>query len=216
MAIRKSRALGCAPSLMDGTEYVYTANESLELPEEYSYVDYMSKILDQGQDPICVACSISAYINWKLNMETGEKEDHFKNIGQLKTFFYEAGGGPNGMTYKDALYHLRHKGIITKDRIVKIKEYSLANSILALKNAIIMNGPCLGALPVWDVTGKPEFWRRTRRTTQFYGGHAVSVVGWTKEGFIIRNSWGKYFGKDGYVILPYDEYSQAYEFWTII
>lgn len=212
MAIRKSRALGCAPSKMDGTEHVFNAPESLELPEEYSYVDYMSKVLDQGQDPICVACSLSAYVNWKLNMRTGSKDDH---AAKIKEFFRAAGGGDDGMTFKDGLRYLRHNGMITRDGIVKIKEYALANSILALKHAIIMNGPCLGALPVWDATGKAEFWRKGT-SRQFYGGHAISLVGWNKEGFIIRNSWGKYFGKNGYVTIPYNEFSSFYECWTII
>ena len=213
MAIRRSRALGCAPSEMDGSEHVF-AGESLDLPEEYSYVDYMSRILDQGQDPICVACSVSAYINWKKNMETGDKDDHFINLSQLKSFFYEAGGGRDGMTYKAALWYLRHNGIRTKNGLVKIREYSLANSIIALKNAIIMNGPCLGALPVYDMY-RPEFWRRTS-SGEFYGGHAISIVGWTKTGFIIRNSWGKSFGNKGYVELPYNEFNNFYECWTII
>ena len=213
MSIRKSRALGCAPSKMDGTEHVFSAIASMNLPEEYSYVDFMSKVLDQGQDPICVACSVSTYINWKKNMETGAKDDHFTNIGQLKNFFYAAGGGPDGMTFKDALHYLRHNGIETKEGNVKIREYALTRSIMALKNALIMNGPCLGALPVYDMV-KPEFWRN--KGNEFYGGHAISIVGWTKTGFIIRNSWSKHFGKGGYVEIPYPEFSSFYECWTMI
>ena len=200
---------------MDGTEHVFAASgPSLNLPEEYSYEEFMSKVLDQGQDPICVACSVSAYINWKKNMETGSKEDHFANIGQLKNFFYQAGGGPDGMTFKDALRYLRHNGIKTKEGVVKIREYALVNSFLALKNAIIMNGPCLGALPVYDMI-KPQFWRKSSGG-EYYGGHAISIVGWTKEGFIIRNSWSKHFGKKGYVVIPYDEFKYFFECWTII
>lgn len=212
MAIRKSRALGCAPSKMDGTEHVF-AGESLDLPEEYSYVEFMSKVLDQGQDPICVACSISTYVNWKKNMETGRKDDHFTGLSQLKKFFYAAGGGPNGMTFKDALTYLRHNGIETVEGNMKIREYALTRSIIALKNAIIMNGPCLGALPVYDME-RPEFWRKSGGP--FYGGHAISIVGWTKNGFIIRNSWSKSFGDGGYVILPYESFNSFYECWTII
>ena len=212
MAIRKSRALGCAPSKMDGTEHVF-AGESLDLPEEYSYVDFMSKVLDQGQDPICVACSISAYVNWRKNMETGAKDDHFTGLSQLKKFFYAAGGGPQGMTFKDALRYLRHNGMETAEGKVKIREYALVKSIVALKNAIIMNGPCIGGLPVYDMTAT-EFWKR--KGNAFYGGHAISIVGWTKTGFIIRNSWSKNFGNKGYVILPYEAFNSFYECWTII
>lgn len=213
MALRKNRALGCAPSKMDGTEHVFTVKESLDLPEEYSYVDFMSKVLDQGQDPICVACSVSAYINWKKNMETGAKDDHFTGMNQLKKFFYAAGGGPEGMTFKDALRYVRHNGMETKEGVVKIREYALTRNIFALKHALIMNGPCLGALPVYDMT-YPEFWRN--RTGEFYGGHAISIVGWTKTGFIIRNSWSKSFGNKGYVEIPYIEFGNFYEVWTIV
>ena len=213
MAIRKSRALGLAPSKMDGTEHVFSVNESLDIPDEYSYVDYMSKVIDQGQNPICVACSISAYVNWKKNMETGEKDEHFKSISQLKDFFYEAGGGPNGMTFKDALHYLRHNGIETKEGNFKIREYALADSVKALKNAIIMNGPCLGGLPVMD-TKRSEFWKSN--DNYYFGGHAIAIVGWTKTGFIIRNSWGKYFGNKGYVEIPYSDFILFMECWTMI
>ena len=216
MSIRKSRALGCAPSKMDGTEHVFSAGagSNLNLPEEYSYVDYMSKVLDQGQDPICVACSVSTYINWRKNMETGDKDDHFTNITQLKNFFKTAGGTSDGLTFKAALRELRHNGIKTKEGIVKIREYAMVNSFLALKHAIIMNGPCLGALPVYDMI-KPEFWRKNS-DGEYYGGHAISIVGWNKEGFIIRNSWGKHFGKKGYVTIPYSEFKYFFEIWTIV
>ena len=211
MAIRKSRALGCAPSKMDGTEHVF-AGESMDLPEEYSYVDFMSKVLDQGQDPICVACSVSAYINWKKNMETGTKEDHFLGISQLRKFFNSAGGGPDGMTFKEALRYLRHNGIETKDGNVKIREYCLVKNLLSLKYALIMNGPCLGGLPVYETSGD-KFWRDGGR---FVGGHAISIVGWTRTGFIVRNSWGKWFGDGGYVEIPYSEFGSFFEIWTVI
>jgi hypothetical protein len=37
-----------------------------------------------------------------------------------------------------------------------------------------------------------------------YGGHAVTVVGYTDEGFIIKNSWGRGWGMDGYGIVRFD------------
>lgn len=35
------------------------------------------------------------------------------------------------------------------------------------------------------------------------GYHMVLVVGWNEQGFIIQNSWGKYWGNNGRAILPY-------------
>lgn len=36
------------------------------------------------------------------------------------------------------------------------------------------------------------------------GGHAVAIVGYNAQGWIVRNSWGKSWGMDGYCIMPYE------------
>lgn len=38
------------------------------------------------------------------------------------------------------------------------------------------------------------------------GGHAVAVVGYTSEGFVVQNSWGPTWGKDGFALLPYEDF----------
>jgi hypothetical protein len=45
-----------------------------------------------------------------------------------------------------------------------------------------------------------------RRTGRADSGHAVAIVGYTREGFIIQNSWGPDWGKDGFALLPYEDY----------
>ena len=52
------------------------------------------------------------------------------------------------------------------------------------------------------------------------GGHAVMAVGYddATSSFIIRNSWGKDWGKDGYCTMPYNyltESNLSDDFWTI-
>jgi C1A family cysteine protease len=52
------------------------------------------------------------------------------------------------------------------------------------------------------------------------GGHAVMAAGYddTKKAFIIRNSWGVYWGLKGYFYMPYDYITStdlADDFWTI-
>ncbi|MEO6405565.1 MAG: C1 family peptidase [Ferruginibacter sp.] len=37
-------------------------------------------------------------------------------------------------------------------------------------------------------------------------GHAVAIVGYTKDGFIIQNSWGKSWGHKGFAVLPYEDW----------
>jgi len=37
-------------------------------------------------------------------------------------------------------------------------------------------------------------------------GHAVAIVGYTRHGFIIQNSWGESWGEGGFALLPYEDY----------
>ena len=37
-------------------------------------------------------------------------------------------------------------------------------------------------------------------------GHAVALVGYTRQGFIVQNSWGPAWGAKGFALLPYEDY----------
>jgi hypothetical protein len=45
-----------------------------------------------------------------------------------------------------------------------------------------------------------------RRTGRADGGHAVAIVGYTRDGFIIQNSWGTAWGTRGFALLPYEDF----------
>jgi len=38
------------------------------------------------------------------------------------------------------------------------------------------------------------------------GGHAVALVGYTEEGFVVQNSWGVDWGNGGFALLPYEDF----------
>lgn len=57
--------------------------------------------------------------------------------------------------------------------------------------------------------GKVEILKATPDKPDDYGGHAVTIVGYTPEGFIIKNSWGTKWGMNGYAIVGYD-YHQVF------
>ena len=59
-----------------------------------------------------------------------------------------------------------------------------------------------------------------RRHEKLRGGHAVLAVGYEDAHghFIVRNSWGKGWGMNGYFTLPYDYLTHRHladDFWTI-
>ena len=48
----------------------------------------------------------------------------------------------------------------------------------------------------------PVIERRGRASS----GHAVALVGYSTQGFIIQNSWGKGWGRGGFALLPYEDF----------
>lgn len=206
------RDFGYKESIMDGTELIYGASPEIKIPEKCSYIKYLPKVIDQGYNPICVPCSISAYINWNINMQDGEnKRDNKVNLFEI--YASRTNDGDNGMSFKDALRFMRHNGVKTDAGVQKIRRYAKVGGIEQLKNALVSNGPCLGALPVWNL--KDEFWN-AKWNDNYQGGHAISIVGYDKKGFIIRNSWGASYGEDGYSTIDYSDFNLFFEVWTII
>ena len=202
---------GFVASKMDGTEVKFKKIKDFEIPEEYSYMRYLPPVINQGDRPICVPCSLSAYINWSINTDTGDnKVDNNVNLQEI--FDSSSVKSEDGMTFKDGLKFLKHEGVSTNVGIETIDRYAVIGSDLALKQALILNGPCVGGLPVYD-SRRTEFWESSYGN--FEGGHAIAIVGYNKDGFIIRNSWGRTYGTDGYSVMPYDDFNKFMEIWTI-
>ena len=85
------------------------------------------------------------------------------------------------------------------------EEYGVIHSASALRVALACLGPCLLSLPCHKRRGKfwvPEtntnLWLSERSETTTPQHHSVLVVGYKENGFIIRNSWGTSWGKNGY------------------
>ena len=191
---------GCIKSELDGTEKVYKEGNS-ELPPEYSYENFLPSVLDQGEESICVPCSISSWINWKINLKDGVSRDNKVDLYRIYNIRHNK--GVEGMQIKEALKFLKKEG--------DINGYAMIGSPESLKHALIANGPCIGGLPVCQMT-TDDFWNGG----DFFDGHAISVVGYNQGSFIIRNSWGKGYGNRGYVEMPYTDFMKFFELWTIV
>lgn len=204
---------GFIASKMDGTEHKFSEVKGLEIPEEYSYVDFLPKVLNQGSKPICVPCSLSAYLNWNKNISTDGNNKRDNGINLLDIYHSKTTKGNNGMTFKDALHFLRHYGVRSDFGIVKIDKYAMVGSMLPIKQALLLNGPLVGALPVYNDGN--HFWKRNNGD-KFVGGHAISIVGYDKDGLVIRNYWGTKFGNNGYTHMDWCDLDNFSEIWTMV
>ena len=198
---------GCEPSVMDGTEHIYTYDEKAELPDEFSWRDSMPPVRNQGMTSTCVCQSLTGVLDFLHNSEVGVT-GVCNNYSINELYAQRANKFANGMTFKEALHYLRHNGLSGQ----KIASYAKIPSDLAVKHALVMFGPVVGGFPVYS-NSNPEFWRKNGR---FEGGHAVTIVGYNQKGFIIRNSWGTAWGDKGYVLCPYDEFNEnCFEAWCV-
>jgi C1A family cysteine protease len=95
---------------------------------------------------------------------------------------------------------------------LKIKSYfNLKTNLGNWRSWLAAHGPILTRLEVdatWDAATETrgqlaEYKPRTAR-----GGHAIALVGYTADAFIVRNSWGRSWGDGGYAYASW-KYAQA-------
>lgn len=86
-----------------------------------------------------------------------------------------------------------------------------------VKEAIVKHGAIAAAL----FTNSPEFMSYDGKSVlRGYENadidHAISVIGWDdrKQAWLIKNSWGEYWGDDGYGWVGYDAYGIGYFTWV--
>ncbi len=199
---------GCIPSKLDGTEQVVNVDSKIPLPDEFSLRDVMPPVRDQGNTQTCVCQSLTGVLDYLHNSKVGT--DGKCNNFSINTLYNSRSNKPQeGMSIKEALKYLKTNGLNGE----KINSYALVPSGEVLKRALIMFGPVVAGFPVYT-DNDPYFWRKG---SNYAGGHCITITGFNKQGFIIRNSWGTSWADHGYITIPYEEYDDAvFEAWTTI
>ena len=222
----------------DRRDYYYaSSSERPAIPDKIDYRSDLQQIRDQGSQGSCYAQATACMKEWQ------EKKDNGFNEYMSPQFFYN--NRPNkydidptnddGMFGRDVMKILTDVGICResvyrygriepKSKIpqnvydeakrYRIKSYAQVDNLVTLKECLCKNGPCLITFPVYNYG--PRFWKKPSLFTSKTGGHAVAIVGYTEDGFIIRNSWGSDWGDSGYTIYPYTDWGAHWEIWTTI
>ena len=217
------------PSPYDARDYKY---ESLgfslgELPNTLDMRNEILAVRNQGQDGACVAFTAACI------KEVQERRDVNFDEYMSPQFIYlnREDKSTEGMYSRDLMRILTNIGSIPETMMpyqkvtnitssmisaalnYRIKGYASIETIDGLKDALVRNGPALLGIPVYNY--EQYIWEE-RPGDYFRGGHAVAVVGWTEEGFIIRNSWGPTWNGDGHTIFPFSHWGMQWEAWTTV
>lgn len=198
-----------------------------DLPPELDLRPSLQPIRDQGPYGTCAAQTSACMKEWQ------ERHDVSFNEYMSPQFIYNNRENQNseGMYSRDVMKILNHIGSVTEKEYpyattepisdelkakayqYHIEGYASIGSIDSLKTALVKNGPCYLAIPVYNYG--PRMWKPQQGDTML-GGHAMAIVGYNYDGFIIRNSWGTSWGDNGYTIFPYEDWGLQWEVWTTI
>jgi len=214
------------PSPVDNRDWVAEMiyDNSFKLPFVLDLRDKLPPIRVQGALSTCAAHSGSCIKDWQTPKQPhspffiyNNREDQtvdgmfgrdvmsvLKNIGSLDESVYTS--------HIEPAYEIESH-LYEQAKTARIKGYARIYTIDILKRALLINGPCYISFPVFNASTrmwKPKPGQRQK------GGHAMTVVGYDSNGFLIRNCWGDTWGKGGYCIYPYSDWGSHYEIWSRI
>lgn len=200
------------------------------LPETLDWRRFLLNVKNQGNLPTCAAQVAACIKEWQTKM-SDNTNDYMSVQFVYNNRSNQTSDGMYGTNVMDILLNLGickestygygkiepptfiPKNAFTEATNYKIKSYASVNSIDGLKQSLYQNGPCYISFPVYNYDN--EFWIK-KNNEEFKGGHAVTVVGYDKIGFILRNSWGNSWNNNGYTIYPYNQWSNHWEILTCI
>ena len=199
-------------------------NES-EFPKEFAL--NMPKIKNQKSVSSCVAHAISSTIEYFNILQSNDDVEMSTNYiyGNRTNMSYEGEGMyarkaiantckygdviesdfpgntevPNVIDeFEDKKYSLYDKGVP-----YRFSSYYSVKTKNEIKTALMKNGPVVFAMPWYDDIEVKNGVITTNQKGD-PGGHCMVIYGWNEQGWLIQNSWGKYWGNQGRAILPYD------------
>lgn len=212
-------------------------SETETLPKTLDYRKQLQPVRDEGQQGTCYAQSAACMKEWQ------EMQDYGLNEYLSPQFLYnirdnlydDISSNNEGMYGRNVMKLLKNIGICLEksyryERIEnrnkmatkyfleakehRIQSYARITTLDGLKTSLVKNGPCLIVLPVYNNT--TQFWYKHSTTEKILGGHAMTIVGYNSDSFIIRNSWGVSWGDNGYTYYYFKNWGLHWEIWTTI
>ena len=213
------RKYGCLESPIDLRDFI-VSTPKIELPEAYTLEH--TTIKDQGSVNSCVAHSLSSLIESKLNSiySTGwiygyRPKDYYQGEGMYTREALKTLLNLGAVKNEDFNYYIEMKEAKTKvdENLMllevlaedcKIDAYARLTTENEIKSWIYTKQI---PVPVCIATDNLQINKdNIIKIPSVYpmSGHAMLALGWNELGFIVQNSWGKEWGKDGLAILPYE------------
>lgn len=232
--------LGALQDKEDERDYCMAGLSLEELPKEISLKEYVREVKSQGKINSCVPHQYTcSSIELQLNMKDPAR---FMPLSERYNYYYGRKEGnlfpkDEGMYPRDAIKSAKKDGISREELCpygpninekpsylswsiahiygAIIKQYFRVFSVLSIKEQLSLGLPVGISVPVYEywIGNKSGIIRKPKKEDKKLGNHALLVVGYFDEYFIVLNSWGSNWGKGGFANLPMDYEMQ--DMWVV-
>lgn len=241
----KRKGTGVIPQLSDSRDYKYQKVELSNEINKVDLRDKFPPVTNQGSYNSCTAHAVCALLDYELkynkkfegwDFDTSEAFTWYcsrneegtstKNVGvQLRNVFKSIKKygfvRQESFNYSNNVYDYPGDQVMIEGQLFDLQlknlpSYYVIDGISDIKDSLDHNHPVVFAFPVSD-----DFMYNDKEifigsVANDYGFHGMLIVGYNDYGFIIRNSWGKYWGKDGYTIIGFNTLiNNAFDLWCL-
>lgn len=123
--------------------------------------------------------------------------DKMKGRGHLDAAISKSALNNPAGTY----YRIKHKEV--RDVHAALAEVGIVYCTMMVHDGWDDPGPARAAIKIGK---KRSFLPIILRKGRAESGHAIALVGYTRDGFIVQNSWGASWGSKGFALLPYEDF----------
>jgi C1A family cysteine protease len=241
-----NRAYGWLPDIPDQRDFLYKAIQPvIRLPRKVDLRGLCSEIERQGDLGSCTAQALAGNIEFLDKIADFKYTDvsrlfiYYNERALMHTIRYDSGASlrvgiktlKNSGVCEETLWPYQISKFTRKPPLKcftdakkhRITSYHRISSLNEMLACLAEGYAFVFGFTVYESFESQEVLRTgivhmPKKEEKAIGGHAVMAVGYDQASkrFIVRNSWGKDWGKDGYCTMPF-EYLQilAGDFWTI-
>lgn len=107
-------------------------------------------------------------------------------------------------------------------KLYRAKSYArVASAEQSIKKALVTtNAPLLAGFGLYESYRQAKTNNGNvpvpKEKEKYIGGHAMAIVGYNKNGLLVKNSWGSGWGDNGYLHWPWEALEHVYSVWSFV